>query len=61
MQKITPFLWFDNNAEEAANFIPLFSKTQIIDGADYGQSAAEVSKIQKGAVSFFVKCQTLLF
>ncbi len=20
MQKITPFLWFDNNAEEAANF-----------------------------------------
>jgi predicted 3-demethylubiquinone-9 3-methyltransferase (glyoxalase superfamily) len=28
MQKITPDLWFDNNAEEAANFTPRFSKTQ---------------------------------
>ena len=24
MQKITPFLWFDDKAEEAALFIPLF-------------------------------------
>jgi predicted 3-demethylubiquinone-9 3-methyltransferase (glyoxalase superfamily) len=28
MQKITPFLWFDNQSEEAVNFIPPFLKIQ---------------------------------
>jgi predicted 3-demethylubiquinone-9 3-methyltransferase (glyoxalase superfamily) len=27
-QKITPFLWFDDKAEEAAAFIPPFLKIQ---------------------------------
>jgi predicted 3-demethylubiquinone-9 3-methyltransferase (glyoxalase superfamily) len=36
-QKITPFLWFDGKAEEAANFyISLFKKSKIITIARYG-------------------------
>lgn len=32
MQKITPFLWFDNNAEEAANFyIGIFKNSKILN------------------------------
>lgn len=30
MQKITPFLWFDNQAEEAANFyVSIFKNSRI--------------------------------
>ena len=30
MQKITPFLWFDNQAEEAVNFyVSLFKNSKI--------------------------------
>jgi predicted 3-demethylubiquinone-9 3-methyltransferase (glyoxalase superfamily) len=44
MQKITPHLWFDNNAEEAAKFYTsIFKNSKIIDIAHYGESAAEVS------------------
>ena len=32
MQKITPFLWFDNNAEEAMNFyISIFKNSKIVN------------------------------
>jgi predicted 3-demethylubiquinone-9 3-methyltransferase (glyoxalase superfamily) len=32
MQKITPFLWFDDKAEEAANFyVSIFKNSRIID------------------------------
>ena len=32
MQKITPFLWFDNNAEEAANFyVSIFKNSKNQD------------------------------
>lgn len=39
MQKVTPFLWFDNNAEEAMNlYVSLFDDARVIhvtrDGAD---------------------------
>ncbi len=31
MQKITPFLWFDNNAEEAVNFyISIFKNSKVL-------------------------------
>lgn len=31
MQKITPFLWFDNQAEEAMNFyLSIFKNSQVI-------------------------------
>lgn len=33
MQKITPYLWFDNKAEEAANFyVSVFSNRRTADG-----------------------------
>jgi predicted 3-demethylubiquinone-9 3-methyltransferase (glyoxalase superfamily) len=51
IQKITPFLWFDDNAEEAAKFYTsIFKNSKIIDIAYYGESAAEVSGRPKGTV-----------
>ena len=51
IQKITPFLWFDDNAEEAAKFYTsIFKKSKIIDIAHYGESAAEASGRPKGTV-----------
>jgi predicted 3-demethylubiquinone-9 3-methyltransferase (glyoxalase superfamily) len=39
MQKITPFLWFDDKAEEAANFyISIFKNSKILNIARYGEA-----------------------
>ena len=39
MQKITPFLWFDSNAEEAANFYTsIFKHSKILNVARYGDA-----------------------
>jgi predicted 3-demethylubiquinone-9 3-methyltransferase (glyoxalase superfamily) len=39
MQKITPFLWFDNNAEEAVNFyVSMFKDSKILSVARYGDA-----------------------
>lgn len=36
MQKITPFLWFDGQAEEAANFyVSLFPDSKVVDVSYY--------------------------
>jgi predicted 3-demethylubiquinone-9 3-methyltransferase (glyoxalase superfamily) len=38
-QKITPFLWFDNNAEEAVNFyLSIFKNSKITSIARYGEA-----------------------
>lgn len=51
MQKITPHLWFDNNAEEAVIFyISLFPNSKGGSVARYGKSGAEVSGRQEGSV-----------
>lgn len=51
MQKITPHLWFDNNAEEATKFYTsIFKNSKIIDITYYGKSAAEVSGKPKGTI-----------
>jgi predicted 3-demethylubiquinone-9 3-methyltransferase (glyoxalase superfamily) len=51
MQKITPHLWFDSNAEEAAEFYTsIFKNSKITDIAQYGESAAKVSGRPKGTV-----------
>src|SRR5215467_3218387 len=51
MNKITPFLWFDHDAEEAASFYTsIFKNSKIIDTAHYGKSAAEASRRPKGTV-----------
>jgi predicted 3-demethylubiquinone-9 3-methyltransferase (glyoxalase superfamily) len=39
MQKITPFLWFDNNAEEAVNFyISVFKNSRVISMSRCGDA-----------------------
>ena len=39
MQKITPFLWFDTQAEEAAKFYAsIFPKSKILNVARYGEA-----------------------
>ncbi len=39
MQKITPFLWFDGKAEEAANFyVSIFKDSKILNIARYGEA-----------------------
>jgi predicted 3-demethylubiquinone-9 3-methyltransferase (glyoxalase superfamily) len=39
MQKITPFLWFDGRAEEAANFyVSIFKNSKILDIARFGEA-----------------------
>lgn len=39
MQKITPFLWFDNNAEEAVNlYLSIFRNSKITKVARYGDA-----------------------
>jgi len=49
MQKITPFLWFDNQAEEAANFYAsIFKNSKIVSVARYGEEGAKVSGRPKG-------------
>ena len=51
MQKITPFLWFDNQAEEAVHFyVSIFKNSKITGVARYGEAGAEVSGRSKGTV-----------
>jgi predicted 3-demethylubiquinone-9 3-methyltransferase (glyoxalase superfamily) len=39
-QKITTFLWFDNNAEEAANFyVSVFNNSRVLKTAPYPEGA----------------------
>ena len=46
-QKVTTFLWFDNNAEEAANFyVSVFKNSRILDTSHY----TEVGPGPKGSV-----------
>jgi predicted 3-demethylubiquinone-9 3-methyltransferase (glyoxalase superfamily) len=39
MQKITPFLWFDDQAEEAMNFyVSIFKNSKVLSVARYGDA-----------------------
>ena len=50
MQKITPFLWFDNNAEEAVNFyISLFNDSKILTVTRYDETGAKASGQKAGS------------
>jgi len=47
MQKITPFLWFDNQAEEAMNFyVSIFKNSKVVKVTRYGEAGPGA----KGAV-----------
>jgi predicted 3-demethylubiquinone-9 3-methyltransferase (glyoxalase superfamily) len=49
MQKITPFLWFDNNAEEAVNFYTsLFDNSSIVGITRYNEESAKASGQKPG-------------
>jgi predicted 3-demethylubiquinone-9 3-methyltransferase (glyoxalase superfamily) len=49
MQKITPFLWFDNQAEEAANFYAsIFKNSKVGHVARYDEAGARASGRPKG-------------
>lgn len=51
MQKITPFLWFDNQAEEAANlYVSLFKNSRIV-------SASRHDPEGPGSVGTVLVCQ----
>jgi predicted 3-demethylubiquinone-9 3-methyltransferase (glyoxalase superfamily) len=51
MQKITPCLWFDDKAEEAAKFyVSIFRNSKLGEIARYGEAGAEVSGRPKGSI-----------
>jgi predicted 3-demethylubiquinone-9 3-methyltransferase (glyoxalase superfamily) len=51
MQKITPFLWFDNKAEEAVKFYTsIFKKSKILTVTRYEEAGAKASGRAKGSV-----------
>jgi len=50
-QKISPFLWFDNQAEEAANFyVSVFKNSRIKAVSRYGEAGREVHGRESGSV-----------
>jgi len=51
MQKITPFLWFNDNAEDAVKFYAsIFKHSKIGRIARYGEEAAQKTGRPKGSV-----------
>jgi predicted 3-demethylubiquinone-9 3-methyltransferase (glyoxalase superfamily) len=51
MQKITPCLWFDDKAEEAAKYyVSIFKHSKLGHTTHYGEAGAEVSGRPKGSV-----------
>ncbi len=51
MQKITPFLWFDSQAEEAVKFYTsIFKNSRITNTTRYGEEGAQASGRPKGTV-----------
>lgn len=51
MQKITPCLWFNNQAEDAAKFyVSIFKNSKLGNITRYGEAGAEVSGRPKGSV-----------
>jgi len=51
MQRITPFLWFDDQAEQAAKFyVSIFKKSKVGKIARYDEAGAKVSGRPAGSV-----------
>lgn len=50
-QQISPFLWFDSNAEEAVNFyVSVFNNARIIATTHYSEASAQASGRNPGTV-----------
>jgi predicted 3-demethylubiquinone-9 3-methyltransferase (glyoxalase superfamily) len=66
MQKITPFLWFDTQAEEAMNFyVSIFKNSKIVSSSRFQIDGQEFMVLNGGphfkftpAISLFVNCET---
>lgn len=51
MQKITPFLWFDSQAEKAAQFyVSIFKNSKLGHVSRYGKEGYEIHKQPEGRV-----------
>jgi predicted 3-demethylubiquinone-9 3-methyltransferase (glyoxalase superfamily) len=51
MQKITPFLWFDDNAEEAAKlYTSVFKNSKILGTTRYDDASSKAAGRPKGSV-----------
>lgn len=51
MQKIAPFLWFNDNAEEAVKFYTsIFKKSKVLTVTRYGKSGADATGRAEGSV-----------
>jgi predicted 3-demethylubiquinone-9 3-methyltransferase (glyoxalase superfamily) len=51
LQRITPFLWFDSQAEEAANFyVSIFKNARIREASRYDEAASKAAGRPKGSV-----------
>jgi predicted 3-demethylubiquinone-9 3-methyltransferase (glyoxalase superfamily) len=51
MQKITPCLWFDDNAEEAVKFyVSIFKNSKVGNVTRYGKEGYEIHKKKEGSV-----------
>ena len=51
IQKISPFMWFDNQAEEAAKFYTgIFKNSQILTVTHYGNAGTEIHGRPPGSV-----------
>jgi predicted 3-demethylubiquinone-9 3-methyltransferase (glyoxalase superfamily) len=50
MQKITPYLWFNNNAEAAEFYTSIFKNSKLVDIVRYGKAAAKVSRRAQGTI-----------
>ncbi len=50
MQKITPFLWFDSNAEEAVNlYVSIFKNAKVVKVTRYDEAGAKAAGRPKGS------------
>jgi predicted 3-demethylubiquinone-9 3-methyltransferase (glyoxalase superfamily) len=50
-QRISPFLWFNDNAEEAVSFyVSVFENSRILNSARYGKEAAKASGRPEGSI-----------
>ena len=66
MKKVTPFLMFDNNAEEAMNFyVSIFKNSKIIDSGTFQIDGQEFLVFNGGSyfkfsegISLFINCET---
>jgi predicted 3-demethylubiquinone-9 3-methyltransferase (glyoxalase superfamily) len=51
VERITPFLWFNDNAEEAAKFyVSIFKNSKVGDASRYDEEGARASGRPKGSV-----------